>query len=131
MKPSYLTVDFAKLCRDIIKIDGISSAGIINTEGQVLATESRQDVAQLLVAEESLLLLSQALLRWNMRLTMQEKLGKPLFSLVEYEQIKSATIPRFDSNGSLEYLAKLLLEKNLENEKHVILKKVIPLLQKN
>ena len=66
-----------------------------------------------------------------MRLTMQEKLRKPLFSLVEYDQIKSATIPRFDNNGDLEYLAKLLLEKNLENEKHVILKKVIPLLQKN
>ena len=97
---------------------------IANQEGDYLADATRDDDdADLMLSREELALsIAQSLIRMNIRLTLEEKLGRPLYSFTEYENIKRAAIvcynndDDYEKRSEIKFIVVLVLEKQSRNE---------------
>jgi hypothetical protein len=126
--------NFRQLCYDILAIDNdIEFAGMANTKGNIIAAEYRSGIPLQFTRKESELLFMQALIRMNMRMTMEQKTGRPVVSITEYENLIRATIMIYDSNTRSrlgeEFVMILSFRKRANNPYSVINEKIVPLVQ--
>jgi len=125
---------YTELCNVILALDGgIRFVGIAIMEGKIIAAEYKLGVVPLLDRKESELSFMQALIRMNTRRTIEQKVGKPLFSLTEYERISRATIMVYDAENKLklgnEFVLLVSFEKTV-NPYSIIKNKIAPFIDK-
>jgi hypothetical protein len=125
---------YSELCNVILALDaGIRFVGIAIMEGKIIAAEYKSGVVPLLDRKESELSFMQALIRMNTRRTIEQKVGRPLFSLTEYERISRATIMVYDAGNKLELGSEFVLLVSFEktvNPYSIIKDKISPLIDK-
>lgn len=125
---------YSELCNVILALDaGIRFVGIAIMEGKIIAAEYKSGVVPLLDRKESELSFMQALIRMNTRRTIEQKVGRPLFSLTEYERISRATIMVYDAGNKLELGNEFVLLVSFEktvNPYSIIKDKITPLIDK-
>lgn len=125
---------YSELCNVILALDaGIRFVGIAIMEGKIIAAEYKSGVVPLLDRKESELSFMQALIRMNTRRTIEQKVGRPLFSLTEYERISRATIMVYDAGNKLELGNEFVLLVSFEktvNPYSIIKDKISPLIDK-
>jgi hypothetical protein len=78
----------------------IRFATIFDMNGNILFSEHREGVKNLLTPEESKRSLQLAINAWKSRNEVSDKIGKGKYALVEYEKLKRITMP-LDSNHIL------------------------------
>jgi len=71
----------------------IRFATIFDTSGNVMFSEHRKGVENLLSSDESKSSLQFAINAWKSRNEVSDKIGKGKYALVEYEKIKRITMP--------------------------------------
>jgi hypothetical protein len=121
-------MDYRDLCKYVLDIDGkIRFAGIATADGKILAAEYRQELVPLLNQEESELSIMQSLIRMSTRHTVEEKLGKTIFSYAEYEKLKRVTIMRYDKEGNNDSMLLSSLDRDSDHEA-LIRNKILPFL---
>ena len=115
-------MNYLTLSERILSLDsGIRYVVITNQEGDYLADATREDADLMLSREEMVLSITQSLIRMNIRLTLEGKLGRPLYSFTEYENIKRATIvcynnDDYEKRSDIKFIVVLVLEKQSRNE---------------
>jgi hypothetical protein len=125
---------YSDLAREIFALDvGIRFVGIAIMEGKIIAAEYKHGIVPLLNRKESELSFMQALIRMNTRRTLEQKVGRPLFSLTEYERIIRTTIMVYDAGNRLklgkEFVLLVSFEKTV-NPYSIIKDKIIPFIDK-
>ena len=76
---------------------------ICTNDGQIMYSDHREDVRNLLTPEESRKSLELAINAWKIRSELASKIGKGKYVLAEYERIKRITMPLSD-NKHLVYI---------------------------
>ncbi len=115
-----------ELCRSIVDLDpGIRFAGIVSRTGEMKFFAYRNDVKPLLTDDEANLSTLQSIARVITRETFENKLGKALYSITVYENVKRATIPM--QNADKDILA--LSFDTTARPGPIITKKILPLLK--
>jgi hypothetical protein len=66
---------------------------VVDEFGDTMFSEYREGLTPLLTPPESELSAMQALLKMSIRRTMEERLGKTIYSFSKYEKVKRVTIP--------------------------------------
>lgn len=127
-------MNYRKLCRQVLALDkSVTFAGIAITQGKIIAAEYRDYTTSLLTKEESELSIMQSLIRMNMRKALEHKLGKTLFSITEYENLRRATIMFSDSENKFglgnEFLLLVSFDKSTTDPYKIVTDKVLPFLR--
>src|SRR6476660_8457539 len=92
-------MDYKKLYEDIMGIDPkIRLVTICDINGNIMYSEHRQGVKNLLSPEESKKSLELAVNSWKTRSELEPKIGKGKYVLAEYEKIKHITMPLDDKH---------------------------------
>src|ERR671912_427528 len=87
-------MNYQKLYTDIMNIDTkIRLVTICDNNGEVMFSDHRQGVKNLLSPEESKESLELAVNSWKTRSKLASKIGKGKYVLAEYEKIKRITMP--------------------------------------
>jgi hypothetical protein len=107
--------------------------GIETMEGRIASIQYREGIIPFLTREESELSFMQALIRMNTRRTMEHKIGRPLFSITEYEQVIRSTVMVYDGSNRFqlgsEFLLFLSFEKKTANPMWIIKEKILPFVE--
>lgn len=130
---SIINTNYHNLCRQVLKLDpSIRFAGISKLDGKIIAAEYREGLKPLLSINESEMSMIQSVIRMNIRRTLEEKLGKIMYSTTTYEKVKRATIPLFNNNKEIDrYDSYLMVSFEKESVvESVINNKILPLLNK-
>jgi hypothetical protein len=119
------------LCKEILALDeNIRFVGIETVSGRIASFQYKEGIIPFLTREESELLFMQALIRMNCRRTMEYKIGRPLYSVTEYEQLIRSTVMVYDENNryqlGAEFILVLSFAKNSANPGGVIKDKILP-----
>jgi hypothetical protein len=124
-------VNYISLCLNILELDNaIRFAGVASFDnGNILAAEYKRGVTPLLSIKESELSIVQSLIRMGTRKTLEEKLGKTIYSLTVYQKIKRATIVMYNESTKADALLMVSLEKEADHD-NIITNKILPLLNK-
>jgi hypothetical protein len=100
---------------------------VVDEFGDTMFSEYREGLKPLLSTPESELSAMQALLKMSIRRTMEEKLGKTIYSFSRYEKVKRVTIP-LRKEGI--YDAILMVSLDLEADHNSIIeKKILPFIE--
>jgi len=87
-----LTPEIIK-CRSILELDkSIRYAGICSSDGQLLASEYKKEITPLINGAELDFAVKISSIRAMERDVLSNKLGKPMYSIASYENVKRATI---------------------------------------
>lgn len=117
------------LCEAILDLSAhIEFAAIASFEGEVIAAKVKPGSTPILSPENNILSIEQSLLRMNIRRTLERHLGRPIFSITEYEHARRASVTWYDKTGDARFIVVLSFDKKSDNEKEIILHRVIPLL---
>ena len=112
------------LCTQILELDKtIRFAGIARL-GNMIIAEYREGLDPLLSKRESEIYAVQTAITADTRKTMEDRLGRTVYSATLYEKIKRGTIPL-----SNDYLLMLSFDTNTDHES-IILNKIMPLVKK-
>jgi hypothetical protein len=85
---------FEEFCQLILGLDeSIRFVGIATLNGAILAMKYRANLIPLLTQEETAWSIKHSLWRMESRRVLEEKLGKTLYVVANYEKLKRATIP--------------------------------------
>jgi hypothetical protein len=85
---------FEEFCQLILGLDeSIRFVGIATLNGAILAMKYRANLIPLLTQEETAWSIKHSLWRMESRRVLEEKLGKTLYVIANYEKLKRATIP--------------------------------------
>lgn len=96
--------DYGRLHRQIMDLDlSIRLVTICTNNGQIMYSDHREGVKNLLTPEESKKSLELAINAWKIRNELAPKIGKGKYVLAEYERIKRITMPLSD-NKHLVYI---------------------------
>jgi hypothetical protein len=118
-----ITMDYAKLCKDILNSDSkIRFAGVCDDTGEIKYGGQREGVKNLLMPEETKKSNLQALARWGLRNSLASRVGKGRYAMAEYEKIKRITFP-------LENEHLLLVTTEVDGDHNNIIDKVLKLLR--
>jgi hypothetical protein len=96
-----MSVDYESLHQQIMDLD--LSITICTNDGQIMYSDHREGVINLLTPEESKKSLELAINAWKIRSELAPKIGKGKYVLAEYERIKRITMPLSD-NKHLVYM---------------------------
>ncbi|MGH9977364.1 MAG: DUF6659 family protein [Nitrososphaeraceae archaeon] len=92
-----MVVDYERLHRQIMDLDlSIRLVTICTNDGQIVYSDHREGVKNLLTTEESKRSLELAINAWKIRNELAPKIGKGKYVLAEYEKIKRITMPLSD-----------------------------------
>lgn len=92
-----MVVDYERLHRQIMDLDlSIRLVTICTNDGQIVYSDHREGVKNLLTTEESKRSLELAINAWKIRNELAPKIGKGKYVLAEYERIKRITMPLSD-----------------------------------
>ena len=87
-------MDFRNLLKKIMDSDpNIRHSIIADTEGNIIATNHRPDVANYLSPEETAASLKRASIAWKGRNELTPKIGKGLYAIAVFEKITRMTFP--------------------------------------
>jgi hypothetical protein len=93
-----MSVYYGSLHRQIMDLDsGIRLVTICTNDGQIMYSDHREGVSNLLTPEESKKSLELAINAWKVRSELAPKIGKGKYVLAEYERIKRITMPLSDT----------------------------------
>jgi hypothetical protein len=96
--------DYGRLHRKIMDLDvSIRLVTICTLNGEIMYSDHREGVKNLLTPEESKKSLELAINAWKTRSELAPKIGKGKYVLAEYERIKRITMPLSD-NKHLVYI---------------------------
>jgi hypothetical protein len=128
-----IVTNLQDLCKQILSLDkDIRFVGIETACGRIASFQYRQGIIPLLTREESELSFMQALIRMDSRRTLEYRIGKPLFSITEYEQVIRSTVMVYDENNRFqlgsEFVLFLSFDKKCTNPMPIIKKKLLPLI---
>jgi hypothetical protein len=99
-----MSVDYESLHQQIMDLDlSIRLVTICTNDGQIMYSDHREGVRNLLTPEESKKSLELAINAWKIRSELAPKIGKGKYVLAEYERIKRITMPLSD-NKHLVYM---------------------------
>lgn len=92
-------MNYDNFCKQVLDIDSkIRFAAICDMSGEIAYDIQRPGVKNLLTREETELSISQAVLRWSTRKSIESKIGKAKYAMAEYEKIKRITLPIDDNH---------------------------------
>jgi hypothetical protein len=104
--------------------EGIRFAGIVDRKaGKLVAAQSRKGVNSLLSDHEVTVSVIQSLIRMDTRRTLENKLGRVIYSFTSYENVKRASIPIGDGRNMLV----LSFETRADHDR-IICEKIMPML---
>jgi len=113
-------------CEDLLNLDmSLRWIGISNKYGVLINVEQRQGLQPLMSEEESEEYAAAAVSRYRTRVKFQTKIGKLNYAVGRYENVTRVTVPI-----SNDYFVLLTVDKEI-NYDDIILKKIIPFLEKN
>jgi hypothetical protein len=99
-----MITDYGHIHNQIMKLDpSIRLVTICTNSGQMMYSDHREGVKNLLTSEESKKSLELAVNAWKIRGELSHKIGKGKYVLAEYERIKRITMPLND-NKHLVYI---------------------------
>ena len=99
-----MITDYGRLHRKIMDLDvSIRLVTICTNNGEIIYSDHREGVRNLLTPEESKNSLQLAINAWKTRSELAPKIGKGKYVLAEYEKIKRITMPLSD-NKHLVYI---------------------------
>src|SRR5438874_12703616 len=123
---------FQEFCDKVISLDkSIRFAAIADEDGKLVATSQRKGLKALLTPEERAQYAITAATRQYTRLRWEYLLGKIIYASSHYAKLIRATIPITDYSSRLSYVLLLSFDVNTDNFHEIIMKKVIPLINKN
>ena len=124
-----MTIDYEFIytfCEDLLNLDmSLRWIGISNKYGVLINVEQRQGLQPLMSEEESEEYAAAAVSRYRTRVKFQTKIGKLNYAVGRYENVTRVTVPI-----SNEYFVLLTVDKEI-NYDDIILKKIIPFIEKN
>lgn len=124
-----MTVDYEFIytfCEELLNLDmSLRWIGISNKYGVLINVEQRQGLQPLMSEEESEEYAAAAISRYRTRVKFQSKIGKLNYAVGRYENVTRVTIPI-----SNDYFVLLTVDKEI-NYDDIILKKIIPFIEKN
>jgi len=92
-----VNTEFEKFCTEVLKLDrNIRYVGIYYKSR--LYIKMRDGISNLLTPQETEKSLRDTYSRWEMRQSLAPKLGRPIYAMAQYENIKRITIP-FEKRG--------------------------------
>ncbi len=92
-------MDFRNLLKKIMDSDpNIRHSIIADSEGNILATNHRPEVANYLSPEETAASLKRAAIAWKGRNELSPKIGKGLYAIAAFEKITRMTFPLGEEN---------------------------------
>ena len=92
-----MITDYGHIHNQIMKLDpSIRLVTICTNSGQMMYSDHREGVKNLLTSEESKKSLELAVNAWKIRGELSHKIGKGKYVLAEYERIKRITMPLND-----------------------------------
>jgi hypothetical protein len=93
-----MIADYGHLHRQIMDLEpSIRLVTICTNDGQIMHSDHREGVRNLLTPEESKKSLELAINAWKIRSELAPKIGKGKYVLAEYERIKRITMPLSDT----------------------------------
>jgi len=124
-----MTIDYEFIytfCEDLLNLDmSLRWIGISNKYGVLINVEQRQGLQPLMSEEESEEYAAAAVSRYRTRVKFQTKIGKLNYAVGRYENVTRVTVPI-----SNDYFVLLTVDKEI-NYDDIILKKIIPFIEKN
>ena len=104
--------------------EGIRFAGIVDRKaGKLAAAEVRKGLSRLLSDRELEVYVIQSLIRMDSRRTLENKLGRAIYSSTLYENVKRASIPIGDGRNIL-----ILSFETRADHDRIICEKIMPML---
>jgi len=124
-----MTVDYEFIytfSEELLNLDmSLRWIGISNKYGVLINVEQRQGLQPLMSEEESEEYAAAAISRYRTRVKFQTKIGKLNYAVGRYENVTRITVPI-----SNDYFVLLTVDKEI-NYDDIILKKIIPFIEKN
>ena len=124
-----MTIDYEFIytfCEELLNLDmSLRWIGVSNKYGVLINVEQRQGLQPLMSEEESEEYAAAAISRYRTRVKFQPKIGKLNYAVGRYENVTRVTIPI-----SNDYFVLLTVDKEI-NYDDIILKKIIPFIEKN
>lgn len=112
-----------------MELDGsIRFAGIATTKGKILASAYREGLEPLLTTKESEISVMHTVIRMGTRMTLEEKLGRPVYTFTLYEKVKRATIMTYGENSDRHALVMVSLDREAYHDT-IIMRKIMPYLR--
>jgi hypothetical protein len=112
--------------RDVLRVDeSISWIGITNKFGVLLNVEQREGEAPFLTEEEQEEYVSNSITR-DKKIRFELEMGKQIYAFGRYKKLSRATIPIINDG----YYMLLIFDSKATNFDEVIMKKVVPLIEK-
>jgi hypothetical protein len=123
---------FQQFCNDVINLDpSIRFVGVADEHGLLVSTSERKDLKPLLDMEETQQYAITAATRQYTRIRWQTLLGKIDYTCSHYDKLLRATIPITDKNNHLVYVIMFTFDVETSNFHQIIMKKIIPLINRN
>jgi len=89
-----MSIDYGSLHQQIIDLDpSIRLVTLCTIDGQIMHSDHREGVRNLLTPEESKKSLELAINAWKIRSELAPKIGRGKYVLAEYERIKRIIMP--------------------------------------
>jgi hypothetical protein len=124
-----MTIDYEFIytfSEELLNLDmSLRWIGISNKYGVLINVEQRQGLQPLMSEEESEEYAAAAVSRYRTRVKFQTKIGKLNYAVGRYENVTRVTVPI-----SNDYFVLLTVDKEI-NYDDIILKKIIPFIEKN
>lgn len=124
-----MTIDYEFIytfSEELLNLDmSLRWIGISNKYGVLINVEQRQGLQPLMSEEESEEYAAAAISRYRTRVKFQTKIGKLNYAVGRYENVTRVTVPI-----SNDYFVLLTVDKEI-NYDDIILKKIIPFIEKN
>ncbi len=114
-------MNFDELCNNVLKIDDVRFAGIIDRNGGLVSGGYKEGLEQYLQTDESKMSFHYASRSWENRKNISHRVGKERFAIVEFEKVKQISVPVDNQNI-------LLISVESETNHDQVVKSVLSLL---
>ena len=127
-----MTQLFQQFCDNVIRLDpSIRFVGVTDEHGLLVSTSERKNLEPLLNREETQQYVITAATRQYTRVRWQSLLGKIDYTCSHYDKLLRATIPVTDQENHLMYVIIFTFDVQTPNFHEIIMKKIIPLINRN